>query len=68
MEVNNDMFSLLMFMEDIDMKVSTANDLRALYGPAKGRSLLKQLASLEKHSFNFVQQAPFVVNHPSQSV
>jgi len=43
------------------MKIKTENELRELYGWAKGRAKSKVLNQLEKHSKNFIEQSPFFV-------
>jgi PPOX class probable FMN-dependent enzyme len=43
------------------MTIDTLDALRALYPPAKERSLAKQLASLDAHCRRFVALSPFVV-------
>lgn len=43
------------------MKITSEQGLRQLYSPAKGRSKLKVLNTLEKHSRNFINHAPFLV-------
>jgi PPOX class probable FMN-dependent enzyme len=43
------------------MTIDTLDALRALYPPAKERSLRKQLASLDAHCRRFVALSPFVV-------
>ncbi len=42
------------------MYLQTEEELRGLYGFPKGRAKDKQLASLEKHSINFIKHSPFV--------
>ena len=44
-----------------NMRITSERGLRKLYSPAKGRAKLKQLNKLEKHSRNFIYQAPFLV-------
>ena len=39
----------------------TPDELRALYAPARERSLLKQLPALDAHALRFVALSPFVV-------
>lgn len=41
------------------MYITSEDELRELYGFAKGRAKEKQLSQLEKHSINFIQHAPF---------
>lgn len=41
--------------------IETKDTLRALYPPAKERSVKKQLARLDKHCLRFVALSPFVV-------
>ena len=43
------------------MTIDSLDALRALYPPAKERSLRKQLASLDAHCMRFVALSPFVV-------
>jgi PPOX class probable FMN-dependent enzyme len=43
------------------MHIASLDTLRALYGPAKVRSVRKQLASLDAHCLRFVELSPFVV-------
>ncbi len=43
------------------MKITSEIELRNIYGHAKGRSKLKQLECLEKHSTNFIETSPFLV-------
>ncbi|WP_242158338.1 MSMEG_1061 family FMN-dependent PPOX-type flavoprotein [Aestuariivivens sediminis] len=43
------------------MNITSIQELRELYGFPSGRAKLKVLHSLEKHSINFVEQAPFLV-------
>jgi hypothetical protein len=43
------------------MHIASLDALRALYGPAKTRSVRKQLASLDAHCLRFVALSPFVV-------
>ncbi|RPH45379.1 MAG: pyridoxamine 5'-phosphate oxidase family protein [Burkholderiales bacterium] len=43
------------------MPIDTLDALRALYPPAKERSLRKQLAALDAHCRRFVAMSPFVV-------
>ena len=43
------------------MPINKLADLRALYGPAKERSVKKQLSELDQHCKNFIAQSPFVV-------
>ena len=43
------------------MKVKSVEQLRQLYGYAKGRAVDKELRRLEKHSINFINHSPFVV-------
>ncbi len=43
------------------MTVKNEEELRALYGWAKGRAKTKVLAQLEKHSKNFILHSPFFV-------
>lgn len=43
------------------MNIETVDQLRELYGHAKGRAAQKQLAELESHSINFINHSPFVV-------
>jgi PPOX class probable FMN-dependent enzyme len=41
--------------------IDSKEKLRSAYPPAKGRSLKKQLAELDKHCLRFVSLSPFVV-------
>lgn len=41
--------------------ISTRDALRALYPPAKGRSVAKQLDRLDRHCLRFIELSPFVV-------
>ena len=41
--------------------LNSPNALRHLYGPAKGRSVAKQLNHLDVHCRRFVALSPFVV-------
>ena len=41
--------------------ISTKDALRALYPPAKGRSVAKQLDRLDRHCLRFIELSPFVV-------
>jgi len=43
------------------MTINTEEELRALYGFAKGKAVDKQLAELEFHSKNFINHSPFVL-------
>jgi len=43
------------------MKITTEEQLRELYGWAKGRAKTKVLPQLEKHSKNFIDHSPFLV-------
>jgi PPOX class probable FMN-dependent enzyme len=43
------------------MKLNTEKELRALYGFAKGRSVLKELSAFEQHTIRYVELSPFVV-------
>ena len=43
------------------MIIDTLDSLRALYAPARERSVRKQLGRLEKHSMRFLELSPFVV-------
>ncbi len=43
------------------MEINSVEQLRELYGFAKGRSVTKQLNHLEQHSINFINHSPFVV-------
>jgi PPOX class probable FMN-dependent enzyme len=43
------------------MDIDTLEGLRALYGPAKERSVRKQLATLDAHCRHFIALSPFVV-------
>ncbi|WP_223548276.1 pyridoxamine 5'-phosphate oxidase family protein [Aestuariivivens sp. NBU2969] len=43
------------------MKITSGDQLRALYGFPSGRSKDKVLSKLEKHSINFIENAPFLV-------
>ena len=43
------------------MIVKTLHELRSLYGPAKERSVRKQLNHLDKHCINFIAHSPFLV-------
>jgi PPOX class probable FMN-dependent enzyme len=43
------------------MRITSESGLRELYSPVKGRTRLKQLDKLEKHSKNFINQSPFLV-------
>ena len=45
----------------IEIMIDSKEALRALYPPAKERSLKKQLGRLDKHCQRFVELAPFVV-------
>ncbi len=42
------------------MHITSEEQLRELYGYPKGRAKNKQLPSLERHSINFIEHAPFV--------
>ena len=41
--------------------ISSTDALRALYPPAKGRSVAKQLDRLDRHCLRFIELSPFVV-------
>ncbi len=43
------------------MEICSEGQLRALYDHPKGRARDKQLSALEKHSQNFIENAPFMV-------
>jgi len=43
------------------MKITTTNQLRALYDQPNARAKGKQLGSLDKHAVNFIEQSPFLV-------
>lgn len=43
------------------MKITQEEQLREIYGEAKGRSTLKQLSALEQHSLQFISLSPFIV-------
>lgn len=43
------------------MHLTSENELREIYSPVKGRTKLKQLNKLEKHSINFIKHSPFLV-------
>lgn len=43
------------------MKIDSLDALRRLYGPAKERSLRKQLPALDPHCLRFIALSPFVV-------
>jgi len=43
------------------MNVTSLEDLRALYAPARERSVKKELRQLDVHCTRFIAQAPFVV-------
>jgi len=43
------------------MKIETQEQLREVYGHPSGRAKIKGLSRLEKHSINFINNAPFVV-------
>lgn len=43
------------------MYIESEEQLRNMYGFAKGRAKDKQLGALEKHSVNFIEHSPFVV-------
>lgn len=42
------------------MYIESEEQLRNIYGFAKGRAKDKQLGALEKHSVNFIEHSPFV--------
>jgi PPOX class probable FMN-dependent enzyme len=42
-------------------RIETAEQLRAIYGYPKGRSVAKQMAKLERHSRRFIELSPFLV-------
>ncbi len=42
-------------------KIETAEQLRAIYGFPKGRSVTKEMTRLEKHSKRFIELSPFLV-------
>ncbi|MFT5708743.1 MAG: PPOX class probable FMN-dependent enzyme [Oceanospirillaceae bacterium] len=41
------------------MYIESEEQIREIYGHAKGRAKEKQLASLERHSINFIAKSPF---------
>jgi PPOX class probable FMN-dependent enzyme len=41
--------------------IDTTDTLRELYGPARGRSVQKQLARLDRHASRFIELSPFLV-------
>jgi hypothetical protein len=43
------------------MHITTLQDLRALYGPARERSVKKQMPSLDAHTIRFIGLSPLVV-------
>lgn len=43
------------------MKLNTENELRELYGFAKGRAVSKELDAFEQHTIRYVELSPFVV-------
>jgi uncharacterized protein len=43
------------------MNITTLDALRALYGPAGERSVLKELPELDAHAIRFISLSPFVV-------
>ncbi len=43
------------------MTIKTEEELRELYGWAKGRAKTKVLSALEKHAKNFIEHSPFFV-------
>ena len=43
------------------MNITSLEDLRALYAPARERSVKKELRQLDVHCTRFIAQAPFVV-------
>ena len=43
------------------MKIESLDGLRFLYGPAKERSVLKQLVELDAHCQHFISLSPFLV-------
>jgi len=43
------------------MEINSVEELRELYGYAKGRAVDKELRQLEKHTINFINHSPFVV-------
>eukprot|EP01136_Pigoraptor_vietnamica_P018466 Opistho-1_new@64916 len=43
------------------MKISTLDALRALYAPARERSVRKQMSALDPHARRFIGLSPFVV-------
>jgi hypothetical protein len=45
----------------IERMIDSKETLRALYAPAKERSVKKQLGRLDKHCLRFVELSPFVV-------
>jgi PPOX class probable FMN-dependent enzyme len=49
------------------MKITSENELRKLYSPAKGRAKRKQLNQLEKHSRHFISHSPFLILSSSSS-
>jgi PPOX class probable FMN-dependent enzyme len=50
------------------MKISSENQLREIYGYARGRAKDKELNKLERHSTNFIRKSPFIVLSTSNSV
>jgi len=42
------------------MIIKSEEQLREIYGHAKGRAKDKQLSALEKHSINFIEHSPFL--------
>jgi uncharacterized protein len=49
------------FEKVITMHIQTISQLRALYPPAKERSLKKQISHLDEHCQRFISLSPFVV-------
>lgn len=43
------------------MNIQNEEELRSLYGFARGRAKIKQLDALERHSVNFIERSPFMV-------
>lgn len=43
------------------MKISSLTELRDLYGPARERSVKKELKSLDAHALHYISMAPLVV-------
>ncbi len=48
-------------------KINTPEELRALYGHAKGRAVSKQMDKLETHSKRFIELSPFMVMATSRT-